>query len=214
MRSIALLIAAICWFTTAPSAIGAEEAGGGKPDLANAQKIVSQVCAACHGADGNSTAPANPSLAGQPAQYVTAQLQHFKAGIRMNPIMAGMAAPLTPADMSALGAYFAQQTPKGSSAKNKELAEKGQRLFRGGRNEGSVPACSACHSPDGSGIPAQYPRLSGQSAEYIYDQLKKFKSGERGSNDKDGNGKIMMAIAVRLADEDMRALAEYAAGLH
>ena len=198
MRSIALLIAAVCWFTTAPSAIGAEEAGGGKPDLANAQKIVSQVCAACHGADGNSTAPANPSLAGQPAQYVTAQLQHFKAGIRM----------------SALGAYFAQQTPKGSSAKNKELAEKGQRLFRGGRNDGSVPACSACHSPDGSGIPAQYPRLSGQSAEYIYDQLKKFKSGERGSNDKDGNGKIMMAIAVRLADEDMRALAEYAAGLH
>jgi cytochrome c553 len=184
-----------------------------KPDLAKAQQTVTQVCSACHGMDGNSPAAANPSLAGQPAQYLTAQLQKFKAGIRVNPVMSAMAAPLSPEDMQALGVYFSQQSPKGGAAKNRELAQKGQQLYRGGRSETGLPACSACHAPDGGGIPAQFPRLSGQWSDYVYDQLKKFKSGERGGNEKDANGKIMMTISAKLSDDDMKSLAEYASGL-
>ena len=213
MRSFALLMAAICGMIFAAASAAAEEQASGKVDLAKAQQIASQVCAACHGSDGNSVAAANPTLAGQPAQYIALQLQHFKAGVRPSPIMAGMVANLTPEDMTALGVYFSQQKPKGSVAKNKELAQKGQKLYRGGRSN-AVPACSACHGPDGSGMPAQYPRLSGQSVDYVYDQLKKFKNGERGNNDKDASGRIMTAVAAKLSDEDMHALAEYAAGLH
>lgn len=212
MRRVTLLTAATLWSMFAFEAVAAEEAGG-KVDLAKAQQTVAQICSGCHGADGNSIVPVNPSLAGQPAQYITTQLEHFKAGIRANPIMTGMAASLTPEDTRALGLFFAQQKPKGSVAKDKQLAEKGQKLYRGGKSDASLPACSSCHAPDGAGIPAQFPRLSGQSPDYVYDQLKKFKNGERGNNDKDPNGKIMAAIAAKLSDDDMHALAEYAAGL-
>jgi cytochrome c553 len=214
MRSFALPRAVVYGILLVAGTAAAEEQPAGKVDLAKAQQIVSQVCAACHGNDGNSVASANPSLAGQPAQYIALQLQHFKSGIRPNPIMAGMSAALTPEDMTALGAYFSQQKPKGSVAKNRDLADKGQKIYRGGRANDALPACSACHAPDGAGMPAQYPRLSGQSSDYVYDQLKKFKSGERGNNDKDASGRIMTAVAARLSDEDMHALAEYTAGLH
>lgn len=193
----------------------AEEAAA-KPDLAKAQQIVNQVCSACHGADGNSPTPPNPNLAGQQADYIALQLAHFKGGVRSNPIMAGMAAALSPEDMRSLGAYFAQQKPKGSAAKGADLAAAGQKLFRGGDAASGVPACAACHSPDGAGIPSRYPRLGGQYADYTLAQLRAFKAGERGMDKegKDVNGRVMAQIAARMNDRAIAAAAQYVAGLH
>ncbi|MGH8713728.1 MAG: c-type cytochrome [Casimicrobiaceae bacterium] len=200
-------------FGAAP-ARGAEAAG--KPDLAKAEQIVKQVCAACHGADGNSPTPVNPSLAGQHADYIALQLAHFKSGLRNNAIMAGMAATLTPDDMRSLGAYFERQKPTGSAAKDAELAAAGRKLFRGGDAATRVPACGACHSPDGAGIPSRYPRVGGQHADYTLAQLRAFKAGERGADKegKDVNGKIMAQIAGRMSEQEIAAVAQYAAGLH
>lgn len=200
-----------------PLAALAEEAkpAAGAPDLARAQQIVSQVCAACHGADGNSPASANPSLAGQPADYITLQLAHFKAGIRPSPIMQPMAATLSDADMAALGAYFAQQQRKGQRAKDAAGVKVAQQLYRGGDAANAVPACASCHLANGAGLPKNFPRVAGQHADYSLAQLQAFKSGQRG-NDKDGkdiNGRIMASIAARLTDAQMKAVADYMAGL-
>ena len=187
----------------------------GKPDLAKAKQTAETICAACHGADGNSAVPVNPSLAGQGAEYISRQLQHFKSGIRVNPVMQGMTAPLSDADMTALGIYFAQQKPKNLTAKDAMLVETAQKIYRAGDAATGLPACSACHSPTGAGIPKNYPRLSGQHADYTYTQLKAFKAGERG-NDKDGKdlqGKIMAGVAARMTDTQMKALSDYVSGL-
>jgi cytochrome c553 len=213
MRRLWVLVAVCALF----SALGASAQGPEqKPDLAKAQQIVSTVCAACHGADGNSVSPANPNLAGQQAEYIALQLTHFKDGTRSNPIMAGMVANLTPEDMKALGAYFAQQKPKVTGAKDPALVTAGQRLYRGGNSATGVPACAACHGPTGVGIPVRYPRLSGQYAEYTLTQLQAFKGNQRGMDKagKDVNGRVMVQIASRMSDPEMRAVADYAAGLH
>jgi len=212
MKSMLLLAVLGLW----PVAAATAEETAPKPDLAKAQTIVNQVCAACHGADGNSAIAANPSLAGQPADYIALQLAHFKAGIRTNAVMQGMAATLTPEDMKALGAYFSRQTPKVMAAKDADLARAGQKLFRGGDAANGIPACAGCHAPDGSGIPKNYPRLAGQYPDYIHAQLRAFHMGERGADKegKDVNGKIMAAIAFKMNDDQMRAVAEYLAGLH
>ena len=187
----------------------------GKPDLTKAKQIADTVCAACHGADGNSPTAANPNLAGQGAEYISRQLQHFKAGIRVSPIMQPMAAPLTPEDMSALGVYYAQQKAKGGTARDAKLVALGQSLYRGGDAASGVPACSACHLPNGAGLPKNFPRLSGQYADYTYAQLKAFKNGERGSDPagKDTQGQIMAQVAQRMSDAQMKALADYTSGL-
>ena len=192
-----------------------EPAAAAQPDLAKAQQIVTQICAACHGADGTSTAPVNPNLAGQGADYITLQLAHFKAGVRVNATMQAMSATLSDADMRALGAYYAQQKPKGLAAKDPTLVKTAQPLWRGGDAANGVPACAACHSPTGAGIPKNYPRLAGQYADYTYAQLKAFKAGERGADaaGKDVNGRVMTAIASKMTDEQMKAVADYAAGL-
>jgi cytochrome c553 len=186
-----------------------------KPDLAKAQQIVNQVCAACHGADGNSVAAANPNLAGQGADYITLQLAHFKAGVRANATMQAMSAQLSDADMQALGAYFSQQKPKGLAAKDPALVKSGQKLWRGGDAANGIPACASCHLASGAGIPKNYPRLAGQYAEYTYAQLKAFKASERGEDagGKDVNGRIMGTIAGKMSDAQMKAVADYAAGL-
>ena len=193
----------------------AAEPPAAKPDLAKAQTLVNQVCAACHGADGNSQTALNPSLAGQPAAYIALQLAHFKSGVRANPVMKGMAAALTPEDMNSLGAYFSQQTPKPGAAKDAALVKAGQKLYRGGDATTGVPACAACHSPTGAGLPKNYPRLAGQHADYSYAQLKAFKAGERGADaeGKDVNGRIMVTIAGRMTDAQMKAAAEFTTGL-
>jgi cytochrome c553 len=185
------------------------------PDLAKAKQIATQVCAACHGADGNSVAPVNPNLAGQGADYITLQLMHFKAGVRVNATMQAMAATLSDADMRSLGAYFSQQKPKGLAAKDPALVKTGQQLWRGGDSATDVPACAGCHSPTGVGIPKNYPRLASQYADYVYAQLKAFKSGARGADPggKDVNGRIMATIADHMTDEQMKAVSDYAMGL-
>lgn len=183
-----------------------------KGDPAKAQQLVTSVCAACHGADGNSTSPANPNLAGQGAEYITKQLMDFKSGARKSPIMQGIvtANNLTPDDMKNLGAYFSAQTPKPGSAKNKELALEGEKIYKGGNAGSGVPACAACHGPTGAGIPVQFPRLASQHSEYVLAQLHNFWNGDR-AND---GGKMMRVIAAKLTDQEMKAVAEYISGLH
>ena len=209
-----LVVVAACAFIGASSTSAEDRAA--KPDLAKAQQIVTQVCAACHGADGNSVSPANPNLAGQHADYIGVQLTHFKDGTRSNPIMAGMAANLSPEDIKSLGAYFAQQKPKGLAAKDPALVAAGQKLYRGGNAATGVPACAACHSPTGAGIPVRYPRLSGQYADYTLAQLQAFKNAQRGMDKegKDVNGRVMAQVAARMSEPEMRAVADYTAGLH
>ena len=186
-----------------------------KPDLAKARDTVNQVCAACHGTDGTSALPANPSLAGMPADYITAQLAHFKSGVRQNAIMQGFASMLTDADMASLGAFFASQPPKPNTAKDASLVRLGQKLWRAGDAATGVPACSACHGPTGAGIPKLYPRIGGQWSDYTLAQLKAFKAGERGMDKagKDTQGRVMHGVSQGLTEEQMRALAEYAQGL-
>lgn len=197
------------------AALAQEKAASAKPDLAKAQQIASQVCAACHGADGNSVAAINPNLAGQDADYITLQLAHFKAGVRVNPTMQAMASPLSEDDMRALGDYFSRQKPKGLAARDPSLVKSAQQLWRGGDSANAIPACASCHSPTGAGIPKNYPRLAGQYADYTYAQLKAFKAGERGADEggKDINGRVMHAIASKMSDAQMKAIADYAAGL-
>jgi cytochrome c553 len=178
-------------------------------DPAKAQQIATQICSACHGADGNSLIPANPNLAQQIPEYVTKQLANFKSGERQNAVMAGMVAMLTPEDMTNLGVYYFKQTAKPGVASNKELALAGQAMYRGGNAATGVPACSGCHSPDGVGIPKQYPRLAGQHAEYTIAQLKAWRSAER-ANDPN---KMMRMIAAKMSDREIEAVSQFIQGL-
>jgi len=187
-----------------------------KPDPAKGQTIASQVCAACHGADGNSPSPVNPTLAGQTPEYLEKQLKNFKAepgkkAERENPVMAGMVATLaTPDDVRNVAAYYASQTPKGGASKSKELVFLGQKLYRGGNPATGLPACAGCHGPAGAGVPAQYPRLAGQHADYTTAQLKSFHDGQR-AND---TNRMMRAVAGKMTEAEMRAVSDYIAGLH
>jgi cytochrome c553 len=180
-----------------------------KADPAKAQAIASGVCSACHGVDGNSPLPANPSLAGQHPEYIYKQLLNFKSGERKNPVMSAMVAPLSQDDMRNLAAYYSSQKPRQGAAQDAKLVAAGQKLYRGGDAATGVAACAGCHSPDGSGIPAQYPRLKGQSVEYTVAQLKAFRAGER-AND---SAMMMRTIAGRLTDNQMDAIAEYVSAL-
>ncbi|MFA5913684.1 MAG: c-type cytochrome [Burkholderiales bacterium] len=203
---------ALAAMLTAITAVAAEPPFKG--DAAKAQGIVNQVCAACHAADGNSQIAANPKLAGQIPEYLYKQLTDFKAAAgkkaeRENPVMAGMVANLSPEDMHNLAAYFASQKAKPGAAKSKDLVALGQRIYRGGISSEGIAACAACHGPNGAGMPAQYPRLSGQHAEYIGAQLKAFRSGAR-ANDVNAT---MRGVAGRLSDREIDAVADYIAGL-
>ncbi len=177
---------------------------------AAAGKAKAAACAACHGADGNGGAdPTWPKLAGQDPDYLLKQLQDFKSGARKNPIMNGMAAPLSPQDIKDLAAYFASQKIKPGVARTAALAKVGGRVYRGGNAKTGVSACMSCHGPSGHGIPPRFPRVSGQNAAYTANQLLAFKSGQR-SND----GDIMTRIAFRMTQKEIDAVSEYMAGLH
>lgn len=193
---------------------GPAKADPPKADTAKGQAIVSKVCVACHAADGNSPAPANPKLAGQIPEYLNKQLANFKAGAngkaeRANPVMAGFAATLSAEDMRNVSAYFAAQKPSPGAAKNKETVVIGQRLYRGGDAAKGIAACASCHGAAGAGVPSQYPRLAGQHAEYTELQLKAFRAKER-NNDPAG---MMRSIAAKMTDAEIRAVADYIAGL-
>ena len=179
-----------------------------------APAIAAQVCAACHAADGNSIAPANPKIAGQMADYLQKQLRDFKAldgkqALRQSPVMNAMVANLSEADMKGLAGFYAGQALKPAAAADKDLAALGQKLWRGGDAVHGIPACAGCHGPAGAGIPAQFPRLAGQYAEYIAAQLTAFREGKR-TNDVNG---VMRGVAAHMNDGQIRAVAEYAAGL-
>jgi cytochrome c553 len=185
-----------------------------KGDAARGQAIGSSVCGACHGADGNSPAAVNPKLAGQHPEYLFKQMTNFKAADgqqpeRVNPIMNGMIAPFDEAQMRDLAAYFAAQKQTGEQAKNADTIALGQKLYRGGDAAKGLPACAACHGPTGTGMPAQFPRISGQFAEYIEAQMKAFRDGSR-ANDP---SKMMRMVAEKMSDAEIKAVADYVAGL-
>jgi cytochrome c553 len=207
----AVRAAAFCALAWTGLAIAQDKA---KPDAAKGQTIATQVCAACHAADGNSPQPANPKIAGQFYEYLHKQLRNFKPqggkkAERENPVMAGMVANLSDADLQNLAAFYAGQKLKPAKATDKELAALGQRIYRGGIAASGIPACAGCHGPAGAGIPAQYPRIAGQFSEYIADQLKAFRAGSR-ANDPNG---MMRGVAVRMNDREIQAVAQYVAGL-
>jgi cbb3-type cytochrome c oxidase subunit III len=184
-----------------------------RPDLKKGEQIAQQLCAACHGADGNSGSPANPKLAAQHADYLYKQLMDFrvkdgaKQAARANAIMAAFAAQLSQDDMRNVSAFYESQALKPSAAKNKDLVEAGKRIYRAGIPEKGVPSCAGCHGPAGAGMPAQYPRLNGQYAEYTEAQLVAFRQGER------NNSHQMTMISERMSDREMKAVADYIAGL-
>lgn len=197
-------------FTT--TAIAQGKGAGTKPDPGKGQQIASAVCSACHAADGNSTISANPKLAGQHFEYLYRQLVAFTKptsdkAARVNSIMSGFAGQLSDEDKRNVSAYFAAQKAKPGAAHNKETLQLGQRIYRTGIAEKSVPACAGCHGPTGAGIPIQYPRIGGQHAEYTEGQLKAFRDGTRRNN-------VPMAqIAARLSDVEMKAVSDYIDGL-
>lgn len=196
-------------------AAGVAQAQGAKADPAKAAPIVTQVCAGCHGVDGNSASPANPKLAGQPAEYITKQLRDFQAaakepnkdGARKSAVMSGLVANLSDQDLVNLGAYFAEKSIKPGSAKL-PLTE-GEKVFRGGNAATGLPACAACHGPTGAGIPVQFPRIGGQHADYVLGQLKAFRNRDR-LNDA---AKMMRSIADKMTEQEMKDVANYVAGL-
>ena len=187
--------------------VSAAEAAG---NAAAGEKIVTGVCAACHGADGNSVITTNPKLAQQHPEYIAKQLANFKSGDRKNPVMSGIAATLSAEDMANVAAYFGGQKGKVGSAKTNAAGSLGEKIYRAGIASAGVPACASCHGASGAGVPVQFPRLSGQNSDYVVAQLKAFHDGER-ANDA---AKVMRTIAAKMSDADMVAVADYIQGLH
>jgi cytochrome c553 len=178
-----------------------------KPDLAKGEASFVAVCAACHAADGNSGIPLNPKLAQQHPEYLVKQLQEFKSGKRANAVMSGMVASLSESDMKNIAYWLSSKTAKPGFAKDKELVAMGERIYRGGIADRQVPACAGCHSPNGAGIPSQYPRLGGQHADYAAAQLTSFRDGIR------KNSLQMSQVAAKMNDREIRAVSDYIAGL-
>jgi len=193
----------------------AKAADTAKPDLDRGKAIAAQVCASCHGADGNSASGGFPKLAGQHPEYLVKQLNDFKAQpgakgpARNNAVMVGFASALSEQDMRNVAAYYASQAPQLGAAHNATTVPIGQKIYRGGIGEKGVPACASCHGPTGQGIPAQYPRLSGQWADYTVAQLSAFQQGAGARN----NNEAMHQVASRLTDGEIKAVADYIAGL-
>ena len=198
-----LAIAALVMF----GAVGTVSAAG-NPAAGQAKAVT---CVACHSTDGNSMVPTFPKLAGQHADYTAKQLHNFKSGERSDPTMIPMVAALNDEDIADLAAFYATQTPAIGSASDAEKAERGQAIFLGGDASKGLTACMACHGPNGAGIPgAQFPALKGQHSAYTTKALNDFRSGAR-AND---NASMMRDVAARMSDDDIKAVAEYIAGLH
>lgn len=203
MKSLtALLLLALA---SAP-ALAAQTQPAFKPDLAKGQ-ATAQVCSACHTADGSRGSPANPILQGQHPEYLVKQLQEFKSGKRNNAVMKGFASTLSDEDMRHVAAFYASKQAKPGAAKSKDTIRLGEKIYRGGIADKGVPACAGCHGPTGAGIPAQYPRLGAQHADYTESQMSAFRSGARANNAQ------MSAIAAKLSDLEIKAVSDYIAGL-
>ena len=200
------LVATTSWHA-ASTAIAAQAQGALKADLAKGEATATAVCVACHSFDGSRGSPANPILQGQHSEYLVKQLVEFKSGARNNPIMKGMASGLSEDDMRNVAAFYATKQSKPGFAKNKDTAALGEKIYRGGIAERSIPACAGCHSPSGAGIPAQYPRVAGQHADYTEAQLIAFRSAARHTSTP------MTGVAAKLNDREIKAVSDYLAGL-
>jgi len=200
--AIALLFVAL----SAAPALAAGSASATPPDLAKGQATAA-TCMACHMADGTRGAPANPIIAGQFPEYLAKQLHEYKSGKRRNAIMQGMAAILSDDDIRNVSAFYASKQAAPGAAKNKDTVLLGEKIWRGGIADRKVPACAGCHSPNGAGIPAQYPRMAGQHADYTQSQLIAFRSGLRANNVQ------MTGIAAKMNDAEIAAVSDYVAGL-
>ncbi len=197
-----LAIAALIAAGFMSSAYGAGNADAGKGKAA--------ACGACHGADGNSLVPNFPKLAGQHAAYLSKQLADFKSGAREDATMAPLAAPLSEQDIADLAAYFASQ-PLVVGKGDPELVSLGEKIYRGGNPDTGVAACVACHGPSGGGnLAANFPKIGGQQAAYVVKALNDFKSGAR-SNDAN---QMMRGVASKMTADEIKAVAEFVAGLH
>ena len=172
-------------------------------------KAVANVCAACHGVDGNSAISANPKLSGQHPEYLYKQLTNFKSGARANAVMSGMAGMLSDADMHLVAEYYSKQTLSLGQAKTNGSGSLGEKIYRAGIQANAVPACASCHGPTGDGLPVKYPRLGGQHTEYVLNQLRQFRLGARANDE----AKVMRTIAAKLTDQEMEAVADYIQGL-
>ena len=216
MKLIASLIMAAALVAPALSNAAQPAAPAAKADLAKGEATYTAICASCHGADGNSGSPANPKLAQQHPEYLVKQLQEFKSGKRANAIMSGMSAGLSESDMKNVAAWLASKEAKPNFAKDKDLVALGERIYRGGVAERQIAACAGCHSPTGAGIPSQYPRLSGQHADYTMAQLSAFREHANkgaGQNVGRGNNAQMSGVASKLNDREIKAVSDYIAGL-
>lgn len=196
----------LCLLLSLGLPVGAEAAGD-----ASAGQAKTAVCTACHGPDGNSLVPIFPKLAGQGERYLLQQLQAIKSGARPVPEMTGQLDPLSDQDLANIAAFYAGQVPSVGAA-DPALVDKGQALYRGGRLEAGIPACTACHGPNGAGLAAAgFPHLSGQQVSYTIKQLTNFREGVRTT---DGDAMTMRTIAGKLSNHDIEALAAYIQGLH
>ena len=208
MKLLASLLTAAVLAAPVFSAFAAGDAPKvAKPDLVKGEASYAAVCAACHGADGNSAIAVNPTLAQQHPEYLVKQLQEFKSGKRNNAVMKGFATMLTDEDMKNIAYWVASKPAKAGFAKDKDLVTLGERIYRGGIADRNIAACAGCHSPNGAGIPVQYPRLSGQHADYTVAQLNTFRDGTR------ANSQQMTQVAAKLNDKEIKAVADYIAGL-
>lgn len=205
MKTVAILLSSLLLAATASA--NEPAAAPAKPDLAKGGTLSSQVCAACHTADGSRGAAANPIIAGQHAEYLAKQLAEFKSGKRKSAVMNAMAAPLSEDDIRNVSAFYASKSAKPGFAKNKATVALGEKIYRGGIAERNVPACAACHGPTGSGIPAQYPRVGSQHGDYIEAQMVAFRSGTR------TNSPQMTGVAAKMNDAEIKAVSDYIAGL-
>jgi cytochrome c553 len=201
------LLAAFAVVAAASPAWAAGVPPAGKVDLARGQQIASAVCVACHAVDGSRGIAANPILQGQHGDYLVKQLREYKSGARENAIMKGFASTLSDDDMRHVAGFYASKAGVKGDARNKDTVALGERIYRGGIADRAIPACAGCHSPNGAGIPAQYPRLSGQHAEYTEAQLNAYRAGTRKNNVQ------MLGIAAKMNDREIKAVSDYIQGL-
>lgn len=209
-----LFVAALAASTVA-SAGAAEQTAAAKVDPAKGEALYANgdsarnivACASCHGAAGNSTIALNPKLAAQHGAYLHKQLVDFTGATRNNAVMTGFAKALSDDDMKNISAYLSEQKPSPGAAKNKNTVDAGKKIYRTGIAGANIPACAGCHSPSGAGIPAEFPRIGGQHQDYTAAQLISYRAGTR------SNSAQMTAIAKRMTDDEIKAVADYVAGL-
>lgn len=175
---------------------------------ADPRQIVTTTCAACHGEDGNSPAPNFPKLAGLQAEYIVKQLKDVVSGKRKSDVMGPIIGNLSSDDFAGIAAHYSAQKPSPGKVDDPGLAGAGKRLFEDGNTESGVPACVGCHQPGAVGN-ERFPRLAGQHQAYTLQTLADLKSGQR-ANDR---GRVMRAVAERMTEEEMKAVAAYLAGL-